>query len=195
MRRSEHKQTGLAIDGDACPPSPTLPAKAEASRFSFHLPFLRQLQSISIQRTLAPPPSPNPSQSAWHDGSTSVASITFPTFSPVVKQDASEEIADVGRPWLDEDSCAPTSETHETPEMVELDVQSLDDNDDGTYRLGYRENAATPSSKFGSSSSSLLILGGSRDITLGIYSKLYTPDQAASLLSTVRSPLSTLAIT
>jgi len=164
-RQSGHhsfKQSGPVVhDRDDAPSSgrqpidPALPVKVESTRrLSFHLPFFRNLQSIS--QTLTPPPSsPNPSPGPYDDGRASVASSSFPTFAPVIdkphlypnRQPNENDIADGSRTWIEdsEDSCAPTSlEGHDTSEALELDVKNQDD-DDGTFRLSYRENANTPS--------------------------------------------------
>jgi hypothetical protein len=147
-----YKQTGPVL-GDDLPQRIDLPTpvKDEAPKRSFHLPFFCHPGSTS--QTLTPPPSPNPSTSPWDDGRSSVASSSFPTFAPVVDQpvfttqrpsETETDVADESGTWLDEDSRALTTlEGRETPE-VELDVKSLDD-DDGTFRLSYRENASTPS--------------------------------------------------
>ncbi|KAJ6571747.1 hypothetical protein B0H19DRAFT_1130982 [Mycena capillaripes] len=159
-RHSEHhsfKQSGPMVSpGSGIPSSsrhrPLDPVKAEASRLSFHFPFLRQLQTIS--HTLTPPPSPGANLGP-DDGRVSMASMTFPTFAPLDRkpslftgppnENERNGITDVRGPWLDEDSCGPTSEGHETPEALELDVKSPEEHEEGTYRLSYREHAATPS--------------------------------------------------
>ncbi|KAF7350474.1 Phosphatases II [Mycena venus] len=168
-RQSGHhsfKQSGpVVIEGDdARPPNlgrqpidpASLPAKAKPiKRLSFHLPFFRRLQSIS--QSLTPPPSPHQSAGPYEDGRSSIASSSFPTFAPVIdkpglftnhraNEHEHDGNGDGSRTWIDEDSYAPTSlESHEMPEALELDVKNQDD-DDGTFRLSYRENAnCTPS--------------------------------------------------
>ncbi|KAJ7136796.1 hypothetical protein C8R44DRAFT_767901 [Mycena epipterygia] len=112
------------------------------ARLSFHLPFLRQLQSISQ----TPPPSPNRSVAA-DDGRPSFASSTFPTFAPaVVKPPTDGTGADLSTWKDDEDSRARTSieggtsAGHETPEEVELDVKTPAEAEEGAYRISCQEN-------------------------------------------------------
>lgn len=164
------KQSGpVAIDSDDAPPSPgrqaigpefPLPAAADsAPRPGFHLPFFRQLQSIT--QTLSPAPlHRNPSPASWDDGRASVASSRFPTFAPVAdksngyarhqpEDENDTDVAESSSPWLHgaEADSAPTSmEGHETPERLELDVKSPDEGDDNTFRLSYRDTA--PSREF-----------------------------------------------
>ncbi|KAJ7787159.1 hypothetical protein B0H14DRAFT_2955147 [Mycena olivaceomarginata] len=137
----------VVVDGDQDPAPPET-----TKRFSFHLPFFRNVPPIS-QTLTTPPPSLNPSPGPYQDGRSSVASSSFPTFAPLDKPvypnhrpNESEDAADGSRTWIDEESCAPTTlQGHETPEALELDVKSPDE-DDGTYRLSYRENTnCTPS--------------------------------------------------
>ncbi|KAJ7716583.1 hypothetical protein DFH07DRAFT_353821 [Mycena maculata] len=165
IRRERHsahyafKQSAVHSD-ESSPPSPgrqpinpALSGKTEATTgLSFHLPFFRQLQSIS--QTLAPTsPSRSPSLNACDDdGRASVASSMFPTFAPIVDKSTTyprrqaEGItdADPGGPWLDgtDADSEPTSmgsEGHEmTAERLELDVQ--DEHEDGTFRVSYRES-------------------------------------------------------
>jgi hypothetical protein len=181
----------VVVDGDQrIDPAPPETTK----RFSFHLPFFRNVPPIS-QTLTPPPPSLNPSPGPYQDGRSSVASSSFPTFAPLDKPvypnhrpNESDDAADGSRTWIDEDSCAPTTlQGHETPEALELDVKSPDE-DDGTYRLSYRENAnCTPSSTFCFSSyPALLIPGVPRDISPGLCSALGTPNSAIAYLSSVR---------
>jgi hypothetical protein len=140
----------VVVDGDKDPAPPET-----TKRFSFHLPFFRNVPPIS-QTLTTPPPSLNPSPGPYQDGRSSVASSSFPTFAPLDKPvypnhrpNESDDAADGSRTWIDEDSCAPTTlQGHETPEALEIDIKSQDE-DDGTYRLSYRENTnCTPSSTF-----------------------------------------------
>ncbi|KAJ7039827.1 hypothetical protein C8F04DRAFT_280335 [Mycena alexandri] len=135
-----------AVLNDNASPSPSrdLPPAETSRSLSFRIPFIRQ-----PSRTLSPPPSPN----SPADGRASVASSSFPTFAPIDKPghakdkpDGGPDIADRSSPWLDEeDSCAPTSiEGHETSDVLEL-VKTQNEDEDGTFRLSYRENARTPS--------------------------------------------------
>ncbi|KAJ7512037.1 hypothetical protein B0H11DRAFT_2182505 [Mycena galericulata] len=156
----------LAIPSDDSPPSPgrqpiepTFPVPENTTRPNFHLPFFRQLQSIS--QTLTPPSSSrNPSPNSWNDGRASVASSSFPTFAPVVDKSTiyarhkpgdpdDIDITESTTPWLDgaDEDSAPTSvEGHETPEQLELDIKTQAEDDDQTFRLSYRETANnTPS--------------------------------------------------
>ncbi|KAJ7136047.1 hypothetical protein C8R44DRAFT_392321 [Mycena epipterygia] len=150
--------SGSASSPGRQPIDPASPLHAESQRLSFHLPFLRQLQSIS-QTLSPPPPSPIPSVAA-DDGRESVASSSFPTFAPVAdkptlyarhRPDESDDIADFSSPWMDQDSFAPTSvegtsfEGPETPEELELDIKNPVEDEIGTYRISYRESAASPS--------------------------------------------------
>ncbi|KAJ7627612.1 hypothetical protein DFH06DRAFT_731560 [Mycena polygramma] len=180
MRRDRHSEqhsfkpsrpSGISIPSSRLRPSDlTLPAKAEtSSRLSFHLPFLRQLQSVT-QALTPPPESPNPSPNPYDDGRTSSASTTFPTFATLTADDKPQPrnetgteteteteidggaIPDVPRPWMDQDSCETppssngTSEGHDTAVALELNVKRPDENDDdGVYRLSYRESCTTPS--------------------------------------------------
>ncbi|KAJ6499723.1 hypothetical protein C8R47DRAFT_297343 [Mycena vitilis] len=181
MRRDRHSEqhsfkpsrpSGISIPSSRLRPSDlTLPAKAETpGRLSFHLPFLRQLQSVT-QALTPPPESPNPSPNPYDDGRTSSASTTFPTFATLTVDDKPQPgnetgtmtetetevdggaIPDVPRPWMDQDSCETppssngTSEGHDTAVTLELDVKDPDENDDdNVYRLSYRESCTTPSS-------------------------------------------------
>ncbi|KAJ7770542.1 hypothetical protein B0H16DRAFT_215130 [Mycena metata] len=137
-----------AIPDDYSPPSPCrenrdLPPAETSRALNFRVPFFGQLS-----RPLSPPPSPN----SPTDGRTSVASSSFPTFAPIDKPghakdtpDGDADVAGRGSPSLDEDSCAPTSiEGHETSDVLEL-VKTQTENEDGTFRLSYRENATAPS--------------------------------------------------
>ncbi|KAJ6590567.1 hypothetical protein DFH09DRAFT_207619 [Mycena vulgaris] len=156
VRRSEHHSCKPS-DAPPTPKYPAPPAHTNRPRLSFPLPFFRQLQSLS--QTLAPPQSRNPSPNPSDDGRTSIASSSFPTFAPVINkpthyarsQPEEDDIADVDlrSPWLglDEESCAPTEshEGHETPERLELDVKTQDEDEEGTFRLSYREHNGTPS--------------------------------------------------
>ncbi|KAJ7695483.1 hypothetical protein B0H17DRAFT_1056009 [Mycena rosella] len=158
-RRSEHTSYKPTD-----PSSPSANAASfehtTAAPLGFHLPFLRQLQAIS--HTLAPPspsPSQHPSLGVSEDGRTSVASSSFPTFAPVVDKPTlyarhrpeEDDIPDVDvrDAWigLDGDSCAPTAsnEGHETPQQLKLDVKAQDEDEEGTFRLSYREHTSTPS--------------------------------------------------
>jgi hypothetical protein len=134
-----------------------------------------------------PSQSPNPSQIPWDDGITSIASTTSPTFAPLGKDQQGTSDVDLRGPWPDSHSGASTSEGPETLEVLELDVKSQNEEEDGTYRLNDEEHGAVPSSMFTSFSSSVLMFCGFRDIPPGIYSKLYTPCPATTSCPTVRS--------
>ncbi|KAF7336087.1 Phosphatases II [Mycena sanguinolenta] len=153
--RYPFKQSGPVDDTPPSRQRMDPPAREEATRqLSFHLPFFRNSQSIT---PLSPPPlHQNPSPDPWDDERSSVASSSFPTFAPLDppkrgrptpqahENDTETDIADGSRTWVDEDSCAHTSEGHEAPSALELDIKAQEDNDDGgTYRLSYRET--TPS--------------------------------------------------
>ncbi|KAJ7136779.1 hypothetical protein C8R44DRAFT_767868 [Mycena epipterygia] len=144
---SFHSQSKSASSPGRQPINSVAPIHAKCpARLSFHLPFLRQLQSIS--QTLPPPP-PSPNRSlAVDDGRASFASSTFPTFAPVVvKPPTDDTAAAMSSPWKDDEdsraraSIEGTSAGHETPEEVELDVKTPGEAEDGTYRLSYPENA------------------------------------------------------
>ncbi|KAJ7096036.1 hypothetical protein C8R44DRAFT_989354 [Mycena epipterygia] len=154
---SFHTQSESASSPSRQPIDSASPIHAESpARLSFHMPFLRQLQSIS-QALPTPPPSPN-RDLADDDRRASIASSSFPTFAPVVvkplyaRHQTDDPAADMSSPWKDSDSRAHASlegtslEGRETPEAVELDVKTPVEDEDGTYRISYRENAnATPS--------------------------------------------------
>ncbi|KAJ6631162.1 hypothetical protein B0H10DRAFT_1773376 [Mycena sp. CBHHK59/15] len=134
------------------PISPAFPLRAESAPrpgLGFHLPFFRPpSQALSL-----PPRSLD--ASPHDDGRTSVASSSFPTFAPTADkpglyarhapdESVNIDIGNMRSPWVDENSSAPTShEGHETPQVLELDVKDQEEDDDGVYRLSYREN--TPS--------------------------------------------------
>ncbi|KAJ7136781.1 hypothetical protein C8R44DRAFT_767878 [Mycena epipterygia] len=122
------------------------------ARLSFHLPFLRQLQSIS-QTLPPPPPSPNRSVAA-DDGRPSFASSTCPTFAPVVvkpppdaRHQTDDTAADMSSPWKDENSRGRASidgtslAGRSTPEEIALDVKTPEEAEDGNYRISFQENA------------------------------------------------------
>ncbi|KAJ6486883.1 hypothetical protein C8R45DRAFT_1098150 [Mycena sanguinolenta] len=129
------------------------PAREEATRqLNFHLPFFRNSQSIT---QLSPPLPQNSSPVPWDDidERSSIASSSFPTFAPLESpkrghptgqahgNDTETDIADGSRTWIDEDSCAHTSEGHEAPLTLEVDIKNQDDDDGATYRLSYRESS------------------------------------------------------
>lgn len=137
----------VVFDGSA-PPFPgrqtTDPPATEPTRHGFRLPFLRHLTNTS----------PHPSLNSLDDGRTSIASSSFPTFAPAAKpgfaeHGAADDLGVADPPWVDADSTAPTSnEGHETSDVLDFDVKTQNDDNDGTHRFNYPENVTTPSSMF-----------------------------------------------
>ncbi|KAJ7207121.1 hypothetical protein GGX14DRAFT_636349 [Mycena pura] len=142
MRRERrgHKTTEPAELADSASRRQSVDPAEAVTRLDFCLPFFRH------PRSSARPPTPGSVKSNGEDyRRTSVASSSFPTFAPIGKPsaEAGDDIATVASPWLEEESNAPTSNTGH--EELELDVKTHEEDDEVTYRLGYRERAGTPS--------------------------------------------------